>query len=159
MAATMQVPAQTLMVGDKIVPASLAEHRIDVVERAGGVTRVEAMGQSIVFADDEKVLIALVDGQLPPRQLAARVLGAAVHPFAVNRLYELWPQAHVMVHHYPEAGQTVVRIYDRRPADTLGENVGIQDVAREAACSDEDQFSRKMGIRLAFGRALKAVPR
>ena len=155
MGATMQVPAVTLMVGDKIVPASLAEHRIDVIERAGGVTRVEAMGQSVVYADDQKVLIALVNGKLPLRQLAARVLGEAVHPFAVNRLFDLLANPIVEVHHAPPKmlpRWTIVKI----KAEGTGDKVyGLG----EATCAEGDQFNRKVGIRIAFDRALRAVPR
>lgn len=87
-----------------------------------------------------------------------KVLGAAVHPRAIGRLVELWPRAYVEVHHYPPRGQTVVRIYNRKPVEGDAGN-GLEEASREAACSDDDQFSRKTGIRLAFGRALKAVPR
>lgn len=88
----------------------------------------------------------------------ARAVGKAVDSRALARLLELWPRAYVMVQHYSASGQTVVRIYNRQPVEGDAGN-GLEEVSREAACSEDDQFSRKHGIRLAFNRALKAVPR
>jgi len=41
----------------------------------------------------------------------------------------------------------------------LAEREGAEEIAATATCSRFDQFDRKQGIRLAFRRALKRVPR
>jgi len=86
------------------------------------------------------------------RELAERVLGKAVHPQAIDRLFELEPDAEVEVEHAPAGMRprfTVVRI---------GRKEGrLQLAAAEATCSPSDQFDRRRGIRLAFGRALRQL--
>lgn len=102
---------------------------------------------------------------MTPRERAERVLGKAVHPQALDRLFEIWPEAIVTVKHDevprgvgPDFGarlwlrRTVVDILQRKGAEkTTGH------VARNAYCHSSDQFNRKTGINLAFRRALREV--
>lgn len=87
----------------------------------------------------------------------ARVLGKAVHPAALRRLHELFPNARVSVRHEATPSERFykrpshkTRIYidldgDRRPGGT---------VFGTATCHHEDNFDRRKGIALAFRRAL-----
>lgn len=83
-----------------------------------------------------------------------RILGKAVHPNALRRLHELWPNAVVRVLHGEEfPGQvrgTTVRIYER-PGVPGGPVYGV------AICHPNDQWDRRRGIELAFRRALAQV--
>lgn len=102
-----------------------------------------------------------------PRALAARKLGKAVHPAALDRLFELYPEAVVGVQHRhePAPGRlqtqkmdchhecrqhiTVVAIEYQKSYATFG----------HAFCHPDDNWDRRKGIEIAFRRALKEVPR
>jgi hypothetical protein len=93
-----------------------------------------------------------------------RPLGYAVHPDAINRLLELWPDARVLVSHGYERqilpgptlpgfrGQRATRVVIRESDDENSRWIG-----GEALCSPEDQFSRRRGIEIAFRRALRGL--
>ena len=93
----------------------------------------------------------------------ARVLGKAVHPKALARLHELWPDAIVKVYHdrvgrgpkYPQAWHYVRRTRVHIIPSTPG---GAATATGEVVCHSEDTFNRRRGIELAFRRELKAVP-
>jgi len=109
-------------------------------------------------ADNAPIPEGLADKVQPSaRELADRVLGKAVHPAAVDRLFAVWPEAIVEVTHSPatmEPRFTVVSIKrDAEAAKTDGH------VTREATCSSLDQFDRRAGIRIAFDRCLREAVR
>jgi hypothetical protein len=95
-----------------------------------------------------------------------RVLGKAVHPLALVRLHELWPQARVFVRHHwteptPEEsleGSTGRRItvvwIVKHPDDPDSPHRGGR-----AFKHPSDPWDRRRGIALAFNRALKDVSR
>jgi hypothetical protein len=87
---------------------------------------------------------------------ARRVLGHAVHTKALQRLFELWPEAEVSVVYgrYDGRRTTVVRIRHNPGATFVG-----GEARGEAHCDQSDQFVRRVGIDLAFRRALRKVPR
>lgn len=101
-----------------------------------------------------------------PYLKAFAALGDAVHPAALRRLFEMWPEARVHVQHaYVWRGkpftseriqvrQTLVRIeaQDFEPNERTWKRV-----TRTAMCSPDDQYDRKYGIALAFRRALHEV--
>lgn len=95
-----------------------------------------------------------------PRVLAqrrnARVLGKAVHPAALKRLHQLWPEAVVKVRHGGNAGSGQ-RYWTR--VTILRSGPGTGSVYAVATCAPEDGFNRKYGVDLAFRRALKMVRR
>lgn len=110
------------------------------------------------MAADNAPLPELADKVQPSaRESVERTVGKAVHPMALDRLMELWPEAFVEVRQYPNRGQTVVRIYNHRPPRDGSGDRTLEEAAREAACHPDDQFSRRRGITLAFGRALRLV--
>lgn len=84
---------------------------------------------------------------------ASRALGKAVHPEALNRLFELCPTAFVKVvhrHYLPGADRwTEVRIYPNPD--------GGVPVQASAIPHPNDQYNRRYGIDLAFRRALRKV--
>lgn len=167
---TVLAEAASLMVGDKRVGMGLGESPIERIERNGNKVTIEAHGYTEEFELAEPVLIALPEfGKLPPRQLAARVLGKAVHPFAVNRLFELWPEAQVAVRHGETRHDgadlrfTEVEIWEgERTAGTdpgSWAGVNTRHVTRRATCHPADPFDRRTGIRLAFDRCLREAVR
>jgi hypothetical protein len=93
---------------------------------------------------------------------AAKVLGKAVHPNALKRLFELWPEAEVHVSHFHDAtgDMTAVDIYSH----TWDQMTDARDhfpktATGNAFCAPEDQFNKRYGIQLAFRRALDDVRR
>lgn len=109
-----------------------------------------------------------------PRALAARILGYAVHPYAVDRLFEVWPEAQVEVRHdrvwrgIPFKGnrrqlrRTVVEIWEgeKNPKPLpKGQKPNHRHVTRQAICAAEDTFERAKGIDIAFRRALREAVR
>lgn len=103
-----------------------------------------------------------------PRARAERVLGLAVHPKALDRLFELCPEASVRVRHL-QLWDPMDHWYERAngkivPNITRVTEVQI-DVPQEgvalafAECHPEDNYVRRRGIELAFRRALKLVPK
>lgn len=84
-------------------------------------------------------------------QKAARVLGKAVHPNALRRLFELWPDAVVRV-------RRDVNDYGNRRTIVLIATESGRFVERgEVSCDSGDQYNRAYGIREAFRRALVAA--
>lgn len=86
-----------------------------------------------------------------------KVLGGGVHSQAIGRLVELWPAAVVEVHHAPAGMKprfTVVKVW--QSAIERDEDLAAP-VSCAATCSAEDQFDRRAGIAIAFGRALRKV--
>lgn len=88
-----------------------------------------------------------------------KVLGAGVHPRAIGRLAELWPDAYLEVHHAP-AGMvprfTVVKVWATK--QDHDEDLAAP-VSAAATCSRWDQFDRRAGIAIAFKRVLLKVKR
>lgn len=109
-----------------------------------------------------------------PKAHNRRALGRAVHPAALDRLHELFPDATVTVEHViyrvPLAPDAPVRMggpRDRRQhatrvwIDLEGDWQPNQGVSRpsssiyaDASCHPDDNFDRRKGIELAFRRAL-----
>jgi hypothetical protein len=95
-----------------------------------------------------------------------KVLGRAVHPKAIDRLLELWPEAYVEVTHYSARHDGVplrctrVHIWSGpSPTRTNSERpTGSERRTGTARCRlDCDVWDRRRGIDLAFRRALKKV--
>ncbi len=88
---------------------------------------------------------------MSPREKAERCLGKAVHPKALDRLFELAPEAEVGVHHH-------VSTWDGRQITTvtIGLPVG-HEIHATAKVHPRDQFRRRYGIDLAFRRGLRKV--
>lgn len=87
------------------------------------------------------------------RQKAWKVLGYAVHPAALNRLFELAPEAIVRVRHnrtWHDARQTVVYI-QWVPGNRLCTKYGA------VTCHSSDQYVKRVGIDKAFRQALKKL--
>jgi hypothetical protein len=95
-----------------------------------------------------------------------KILGRAVHPQAIGRLVEVWPEAEVQVRHdtmviYPhvplrriESPRTTVEIWQGEKSPE-----GRQHVIREARCYVEDTYDKRVGIRVAFDRCLREIVR
>lgn len=102
------------------------------------------------------------------------VLGKAVHPAALVRLHELYPNARVSVRHFadaielPKGSMRFGNRYYREPEhetivyiDVTGEGrPGTGDkVYGSATCHPLDNYDRRKGIALAFTRALDMARR
>lgn len=98
----------------------------------------------------------------------ARILGKAVHPDALARLHELYPNARVRVQHeshlreLPTGSQRMDRRCYSNPEretyvyiDLDGEDRPGETIFGMASCHPADNFDRRKGIKLAFGRALE----
>lgn len=92
---------------------------------------------------------------------AERVLGKAVHQAAIDRLFEIWPSAEVEVKHSDGRHDGVdLKITHINIFMAPRGNAPNESVFGRARCRlDDDQWDRKVGIKLAFNRALKAIPR
>jgi hypothetical protein len=90
-----------------------------------------------------------IDLRTNEHKRAEKVLGKAVHPDALNRLFELWPKAKVEVKHYG--------LRHRKRGTRVTITFGAKSVHGFAECSLDDQYERKRGIQLAFQRALQKV--
>jgi hypothetical protein len=127
--------------------------------------------------------------QLRARERVERALGKAVHPNAIDRLLEIWPDAYVEVKHYrtklseeqakirfsppaiyraaalrdagedpgSKGGATTVVLWARKPEEGPRGGHGIRHHAEQVRCYSGDTFDRRIGIELAFRRALRAV--
>lgn len=85
-----------------------------------------------------------------------KVLGAGVHPLAIGRLAELWPDAVVEVEHLRSAswlgvGVRVTEVRIRPKPESAGFVEGL------ARCNPGDQFRKARGIDIAYRRALGRV--
>lgn len=89
--------------------------------------------------------------QTPERIRAGKVLGKAVHPDALNRLFELWPEAVVKVR------RDVNEVGNRRTTVFITPEFGRYTESGSVSCDSGDQFTRAYGIREAFRRALVAA--
>jgi hypothetical protein len=87
----------------------------------------------------------------PERIRAGKVLGKAVHPDALARLYELWPRAVVKVR------RDVNDHGNRRTTVFITPEVGRYTETGIVSCDSGDQFTRAYGIREGFRRALEAA--
>lgn len=94
------------------------------------------------------------------RARAEQVLGKGVHPAAVERLFEVWPEAQVAVAHERE-----LRAHSYTYVEVWIGNKSARDkphglhVTRNAKCHPDDQFNRRTGVRIAFDRCLREVVR
>lgn len=106
------------------------------------------------------------------RERNARVLGKAVHPAALDRLHELFPEARCSVEHeatpveLPHGTQRMSRRFYQRPShetrvfiDLDGDRRPGGAIFGTATCHHEDNFDRGKGIELAFRRALDIARR
>lgn len=102
-------------------------------------------------------------------------LGKAVHPAAIRRLHELFPNARVVVEHMayprllPRGERKMGRRYYANPAretrvyiDLDGDRAAFRRgrggwVWGLAVCHPEDNFDRRKGINIAFRRALDSA--
>lgn len=105
---------------------------------------------------------------LPPRQYAEQVLGRAVSAEQLERLFDLHAAAHPVVTHdvvaevelggewWHNIKRCTVEILDHNPSTFEGPPAAT--IARgRALCSPEDQWNRRRGVTIAFGRALKEL--
>jgi hypothetical protein len=101
-----------------------------------------------------------------------RILGKAVHPAALSRLHELFPDAIVKVRHeatpieLPVDTRRIGKHYYREPShetfvyiDLDGDKRPGGTIFGTAICHHEDNFDRRKGIELAFRRALDIARR
>lgn len=103
--------------------------------------------------------------ELEAEQRNARVLGKAVHPGALRRLHELVPEAKVYVRHHvltALAGDVRAGVAaEVRPTTRVMIDTGREGERRvavgSARCAAGDKYDRKLGIQLAFRRALELV--
>lgn len=148
---------QVMMIGG-VGPLDPAKFTHEIALRHGlpeipGFYGCDLATGEFLAADSAPIPEGLADKVQPSRrELAERVLGKAVHPRALDRLFELEPEAEVQINHSPakmEPRFTVVRI-------TKHDGTCKMAVA-DATCSPADQFDRRRGIRLAFGRCLREM--
>lgn len=102
---------------------------------------------------------------LPPRMYAQQVLGNAATLDQLDELFALHAAIHPVVEHVvvsevPIRGvwwhnlkRTIVTLYDHNPATFEGPPAATMAKGM-ALCSPHDQWSRKRGVEVAFGRAL-----
>lgn len=108
----------------------------------------------------------------PAEARNANVLGRAVHPAALRRLHELFPNARVFVRHeatpveLPHGTQRISRRFYQRPSHETrvyiyldGDRRPGETIFGTATCHHEDNFDRRKGIELAFRRALDIARR
>lgn len=112
---------------------------------------------------------------LPPRQYAAQVLGKAATQEQLDELFSLHAAAHPVVEHghilnpkaepydvtklKPEQPELVrcctVAILSSNPAAPTSRARTL--VTAQAVCNPGDQWNRRLGVTIAFGRALKKL--
>lgn len=106
-----------------------------------------------------------------PREYAEAVLGKAASSEQLDELFELAPDAHPIVTHgiAPETkitrggieeiwhnlNETTVEIFDHRPGSD--DQPAACLVTGYATCSPDDQWERRRGTTIAFGRGLAAL--
>lgn len=99
--------------------------------------------------------------KLSPRERVERTLGKAVHPRAIDRLFELWPHAEVEVKHsdgrHDGVNLKITHVNIRKLP--RGNAPNEQTFGRAYCRLDCDQWSRRRGISLAFNRAMHGIPR
>lgn len=119
-----------------------------------------------------------MNDNLPPRQYAEQVLGRAASREQLDELFELHAAAHPVVEHSwipneaakpydvtqlkpdePELVRcTTVVIYDHNPSTFEGPPAATI-ASGQAVCNPLDQWNRRLGTTIAFGRALKELHR
>lgn len=105
---------------------------------------------------------------LPPRQYAEQVLGKAVTEDQLDELFELHAAAHPIVTHgkehvvtfggSPLRRRTKVEILTINPK-VAPSAVRIVAVGKAFCNEDEDQWNRRLGVTIAFARALERLRR
>lgn len=108
----------------------------------------------------------------PAEKYSAAKLGAAVHPGAIRRLHELFPDARVTVRHeenlveLPFGARRMGNIYFASPEhttrvyiDLAGDQNPTTTIVGRADCHPADNFDRRKGIKIAFRRALDIARR
>lgn len=95
------------------------------------------------------------------QNLAARVLGKAVDPRGLSRLFDLWPDAVVWVRHFNSRHDGVDLKCTRVTIEEFADGRAMRGfVLAQAYCRlDRDVWNRRRGIGLAFRRALLRVKR
>lgn len=105
---------------------------------------------------------------LPPRQYAEQVLGKAATPEQLDELFQLHAAAHPVVTHdvvdeiqirgawWHNLKRTTVEIYDHHPAAFQGPPAMLM-VKTVAIKSPDDQWNKRRGVEVAFGRALRSL--
>lgn len=103
---------------------------------------------------------------LPPRKYAEQVLGKAATPEQLDELFRLHAAAHPVVvrdvvelvkirgEWWHNIKRTAVEIYDHNPAAFQGPPASLIAVG-QALKSPDDQWSKRRGNEVAFGRALR----
>lgn len=103
------------------------------------------------------------------RDYAEKVLGKAASKEQLDELFELEALAHPVVTHdiyremkvrgeiWHNLKETSVEIFDRRPG--TGDEPAVLLVTGLTWCSPDDQWNRRRGVTIAFGRALKELRR
>lgn len=109
---------------------------------------------------------------LPPRKYAEQVLGKAVSSEQLDELFSMHAAAHPVVEHgtipnpkarpydvtmlKPEEPElvrcTTVALLSNNPSFPGGRSDVI--ASGQAVCNPEDQWNRRLGVTIAFGRAL-----
>jgi hypothetical protein len=94
------------------------------------------------------------------------IVGRAVHNDALDRLFELWPGALVRVTHKTEHIPDLTRMdgctrdarwHRQITTVSIDDPVSGYTVFGRAECAPGDQWDRKVGIAMAFRRALTKV--
>lgn len=100
----------------------------------------------------------------PPRQYAETVLGKAASSEQLDELFELHAAAHPLVEH-SEIPNKLAREVADQPETVRCDTVvflsradgGDVIASGQAICNPGDQWSRRLGVTIAFGRALKTL--
>lgn len=102
-----------------------------------------------------------IDAFIARCEYLRKVLGKAVHPLAIGRLVEVWPEATIEVSYHDTRYDGVnLRVTRMRVYPAAGEDpLRRPSVQRDARCHSDDQFERRVGIRIAFDRCLREVVR
>lgn len=176
---TLKAAASTsgMMIGG-VPPRDPAKLAHEIALRHGlpeipGFYGIDLATGEFLAADNAPLPEGLADKVQPSRrEIAEKVLGKAVHPDALTRLLELWPEAQVEVRHdrtwrgvlftgkRVQLRRTTVEIWEGEknpiplPED---QRPNHRHVTREAVCHSGDTFQRREGIRIAFERCLREV--
>lgn len=103
---------------------------------------------------------------MPPRKYAEQVLGKAATEEQLDELFRLHAAAHPVVTHdvvaqveirgnwWHNLKRTTVEIYSSNPATAFSGPTPKTIARGTTICSPDDQWSRRRGVEVAFGRAL-----
>lgn len=100
----------------------------------------------------------------PPLQYAETVLGRAASSEQLDELFELYASAHPLVEH-SKIDNKFARERPNEPERVLCTTVilvsrvdrGDVIASGQAICNPGDQWNRRLGVTIAFGRALKTL--